>query len=60
MEMIYEILDYILPTIGVSSIVSAIVAKDWGNKYINAVVKIINIIGCNIWNAKNADNVDNK
>ena len=60
MEMIYEILDYILPTIGVSSIVSPIVATDWANKYNNAVVKIINIIGCNICNDKNADNPHNK
>lgn len=51
--MVIDILSYVLDAVGISSIFAAVVNKDYNNKFVNGLVKIINCLGMNIWNAKN-------
>lgn len=50
-----DIVTYLLTATGISAWLSAAVNKAYDNKYINFLVKIINVIGGNIWKAKNKD-----
>jgi len=53
-DIIYSILtDYIFPAIGASAFLSALLTKEYSNKWINLLVKIINYIGMNVFKAKN-------
>lgn len=51
--MVIEVLNYALDAVGVSSIFAAVFNKDYGNKFVNALMKIVNCLGMNIWKAKN-------
>lgn len=53
MDMLIDVLGYVLNAIGVGAIASAALNKEYNNKIVNCLMKVINLIGMNIWNAKN-------
>lgn len=48
-----EILTYVLSASGVFSWLSAALNATYSNKFVNGLMKIVNVLGGNIWKAKN-------
>lgn len=48
-----SIVTYVLSASGVFAWLSAAVNKSYENKYVSAIMKFINVLGGNIWKAKN-------
>lgn len=53
MDILTEVLSYVLDAVGVSALAAAVFNKDYNNKYVNGLMKVVNIVGANIWKAKN-------
>lgn len=48
-----EILTYVLSASGVFSWLSAALNATYNNKIVNGIMKIVNVLGGNVWKAKN-------
>lgn len=49
-----EVVIYILATVGASAKIAAIFNKTYKSKWLNALMKVINVVGGNVFNATNA------
>jgi hypothetical protein len=48
-----SIVEYVLTASGAFAWLAAIFNKEYSNKYVNYLVKLINLIGGNVWKAAN-------
>lgn len=48
-----EVILYVLSAVGASAWLAAFLNKEYENKWLNALMKVINTIGANVFKAKN-------
>ncbi|MHA1447963.1 MAG: hypothetical protein ACTSP4_00885 [Candidatus Hodarchaeales archaeon] len=53
-DMIVQVLEYIISAVGGCAVLSAALNKNYENKWLNGLMKLINFIGANTFKAKNA------